>query len=69
MKYIKTFEENAESETIKCCGKNCNIADEFSVNENPEDFGFIKYRNKWYHNKYCLPLKGQEELKKSGKWE
>lgn len=69
MKYIKTFEENIKSETIECSGKNCHIADTFEENENPEDYGYIKYRNKWYHNKYCLPTKGKDELKKSGKWE
>lgn len=69
MKYLKTYEEQQSEERIECAGKNCNIADTFTDDENPEDFGYIKYRNKWYHNKYCLPKGRQEELKKSGEWD
>lgn len=52
MKHIKLFEElnDKDSYTISCC-KCKKVEDTFTKDENPNDFGWTKYRNKWY----CKP--------------
>jgi hypothetical protein len=52
----KLKEKNSGNKKITTLCSGCKkVQDEFFGDENPEDFGWIYYKKKWYCNKYCSP--------------